>query len=288
MPRLITDSPNARRFIPCHVYQGLAQVLCQVPRRPHVPLSGRLGVTCLLPGPDLAARCSDPWLASFGEASPGQRRLQGDHPFASHVRTWRFCPQQPPQSGFVPHGSRCSPVPRVPARVRRDAPPVRRASPPAACNSSSKSTLMARSSAGTTSASMRVPAFASAVGSSRGRARSSWERLSRRDRRSRRKPRAYHLVYRAPALCPSADELIAKLRGLSPRIRIDDSAGAARVLEVTIDDDGLHGKMAVTKDGAASGAREGGRRHVRRSRRCSRVCSHPSPRSCSDSARLCS
>ena len=65
-----------------------------------------------------------------------------------------------------------------------------------------------------------------------------------------------HLVYRAPALCPSADELIAKLRGLSPRIRIDDSAGAARVLEVTIDDDGLHGKMAVTKDGAASGARE--------------------------------
>jgi hypothetical protein len=65
-----------------------------------------------------------------------------------------------------------------------------------------------------------------------------------------------HLVYRAPAECPSVDELMAKLHEQSRRILIEDSAGATRVLEVTVDGNGLHGMMVVTKDGAASGSRE--------------------------------
>jgi hypothetical protein len=148
-----------------------------------------------------------------------------------------------------------SPFLGVPARVRRDAPPVRRASPPAACNSSSKSTSWPAARRARPRHRCeprpslrrwgRVAASALVVGASLA-ARSAIAEETE----------SVHLVYRAPALCPSAGELIAKLRGLSPRIRIDDSAGAARVLEVTIDDDGLHGKMAVTKDGAASGARE--------------------------------
>jgi hypothetical protein len=64
------------------------------------------------------------------------------------------------------------------------------------------------------------------------------------------------LVYRAPESCPSAEDFVAEVRRVAPRMRVAEDDENARVFLVTIEPSGTHGQLRVRRGETTTGVRD--------------------------------